>query len=93
MSIQINSQVGEMNSLAPVNVPERNISENTDMLENVAEDTAYDTYETVHSESKDSKQSKGSFISFVLLEEPVFSLEQLVSDLKNDWKYLRFTEL
>lgn len=37
------------------------------------------------SDSKESKQSKGSFISFVLLDEPVFSLEQLVSDLKKDW--------
>lgn len=41
--------------------------------------------EPVHPESKDNKQSKGSFISFVLLDKPVFSLEQLVSDLKDDW--------
>lgn len=44
--------------------------------------------EPVHPESKDNKQSKGSFISFVLLDEPVFSLEQLVSDLKNDWNII-----
>lgn len=41
--------------------------------------------ESVYSDSQESKQSKGSFISFVLLDEPVFSLEQLVSDLKNEW--------
>ncbi len=41
--------------------------------------------ETVPSNSNESTKNKGSFLSFVLLDEPVFSLEQLVSDLKEDW--------
>ncbi len=41
--------------------------------------------EPIRSDSQESKQSKGSFIAFVLLDEPVFSLEQLVLDLKEDW--------
>lgn len=40
---------------------------------------------TVPSNSNESTKNKGSFLSFVLLDEPVFSLEQLVSDLKEDW--------
>lgn len=41
--------------------------------------------ETVPSNSNENTKNKGSFLSFVLLDEPVFSLEQLVSDLKEDW--------
>lgn len=41
--------------------------------------------ETVPANSNENTKNKGSFISFVLLGEPVFSLEQLVSDLKEDW--------
>lgn len=54
MSIQINSQIGEIHSLAPINAPERNISENIDMLEEVAEDTAYDTYEASKKEDENT---------------------------------------
>lgn len=41
--------------------------------------------ETVPFNSNESTKNRGSFLSFVLLDEPVFSLEQLVSDLKEDW--------
>ncbi len=37
------------------------------------------------SDSNGHTKNKGSFLSFVLLDEPVFSLAQLVSDLKEDW--------
>ncbi len=37
------------------------------------------------SDSNENTKNKGSFISFVLLDEPVFSLEHLASDLKEDW--------
>lgn len=40
---------------------------------------------SVHSDSNENTKDKGSFAAFVLLDEPVFSLEQLVSDLKKDW--------
>lgn len=54
MSIKINCLVGGMNALAPINAPEMNISENTDMLEEVAEDTAYDTYEASKKEDENT---------------------------------------
>lgn len=41
--------------------------------------------ETVRSGSTENTKNNGSFVAFVLLDEPVFSLEQLVSDLKKDW--------
>lgn len=40
---------------------------------------------SVDSDSNENTKDKGSFAAFVLLDEPVFSLEQLVSDLKKDW--------
>ncbi len=41
--------------------------------------------EAKQSDSNGNTKNKGSFLSFVLLDEPVFSLAQLVSDLKEDW--------
>lgn len=41
--------------------------------------------ETALSDLNGNTKNKGSFLSFVLLDEPVFSLEQLVSDLEEDW--------
>lgn len=54
MSLKINSPIGGMNSLNPLNVSEMNISENTDMLEEVAEDVAYDTYEASKKEDENT---------------------------------------
>lgn len=41
--------------------------------------------EAKQSDSNGNTKNKGSFLSFVLLDEPGFSLAQLVSDLKEDW--------
>lgn len=52
MSLKINSPIGGVNPLDPVNTPEMNISENTAILEEVAEDAAYDTYESSQKEDE-----------------------------------------
>lgn len=52
MSLKINSPIGGVNSLNSVNAPEMNISENTDMLEEVTEDAAYDTFESSKKEDE-----------------------------------------
>lgn len=52
MSLKINSPIGGVNSLDSVNEPEMNISENTDMLEEVTEDAAYDTFESSKKEDE-----------------------------------------
>lgn len=54
MSLRINSPMGGINPLNPVNAPERNLSDNTDMLEEVAEDAAYDTYESSKKEDENT---------------------------------------
>lgn len=54
MSLKINSPIGGMNPLDPVNAPELNISDNADMLEEVAEDAAYDTYESTVKEDENA---------------------------------------
>ncbi len=54
MSLKINSSIGGMNPLDPINTPEMNIPENTDMLEEVAEDAAYDTYESSKKEDENA---------------------------------------
>ncbi len=46
MSLKINNSLGGIHPLESVNAPELNIAESTDMLEAVAEDVAYDTYES-----------------------------------------------
>lgn len=54
MSLKINSPIGGINPLDPVNAPDMNISDNTDMLEEVAEDAAYDTYESTMKEDENT---------------------------------------
>lgn len=54
MSLRINRPIGGINPLDLVNAPEMNISENTDMLEDVAEDAAYDTYEASMKEDENT---------------------------------------
>ncbi len=54
MSFKINRPINGMNPLDPVNSSEMNISDNTDMLEEVAEDAAYDTYESSTKEDQNT---------------------------------------
>lgn len=54
MSLRINSPVDGINPLDPVNAPEMNIADNADILEEVAEDAAYDTYESSKKEDKNT---------------------------------------
>lgn len=54
MSLKINSPIGGINPLDPVTAPEMNISENTDVLEEVSEDAAYDTYESTIKEDENT---------------------------------------
>ena len=54
MALKINSPIGGINSLDAFNVQELNISENADMLEEVAENAAYDTYESTVKEDENA---------------------------------------
>ena len=46
MSLKIENSINEINSINSLNALGINISDNTDIIEEVAEDAAYDTYES-----------------------------------------------
>lgn len=54
MSLKINSSISGIDPLDSINAPKINISDNTDMLEEVAEDVAYDTYESSKKEDENT---------------------------------------
>lgn len=54
MALKINNSIGGFNPLDSVNAPEMNISDNADILKEVAEDAAYDTYESSKQENENT---------------------------------------
>ena len=54
MSLKINNSINGINSINSLNAPEMDISDNTEILEDVAEDAAYDTYESSKKEDENT---------------------------------------
>ncbi len=54
MSLKIENSINGINSINPLNTPDMDISDNTEILEDIAEDAAYDTYESSKKEDENA---------------------------------------